>query len=483
MPNTLCALDDFTLQTSSHLSQQTRSGRVYSACKQVVVMALQLPSMILEAMKAEAALDQDFESEALESHSPPSLVDLTPSPSPEVGGPLPFATSSFDDDKAPLSSSKKRKRPSGRHLSRHIRAMRREDYYDTHGHQPGPKKLKKLVEKVEVEDAVIELKELPSTMGGYEAKREDEWEDKVYTLEEVKGFGLDVYQWDGRRPVAFVAPNKQIFMVLAGRPDDPQYDAATERVYEAITRDARPIQFGSKYLLHRRGDYPTLDAGVSRGQGLPRPVSLDCRPHEDFVAGLFANPDLQRMAAYASSAFATWAPRTYNYYKRHLDKLFTRMPHLPRIFPKCIFPAMSTNISKAQTVRHRDLKNCPFGWCAVQSLGRFDPKQGGHLVVWEIGLAIEFPPGSTILLPSATLSHSNTKIAENEERTSLTYYCHGGLFQWVDYDFQTEQDLRTNNPMLFEKIWRDRPKRWALGLSLFSTMEELRSGSFDTFDA
>ncbi|KAH9475966.1 hypothetical protein JR316_0011531 [Psilocybe cubensis] len=472
----------------------TRSGRVYSACQQVMFTALQLPAMILAAMKAEAAQDDAFESEAqfmteaaqddaFESevqkcNYTPLSVDPTPSCVPEPPSPLPFATPASTPDSEGSSSSRKRKRPSGKPLNRHIRAMKREDRYDKHGHIPVPRKLEKLVEKACVEDAGIDLRELPSTMGGYEAKREDEWEAKVYTLAEAKALGLQVYEWDGRRPVAFVAPNKQIFMVLAGRPDDPQYDSATERVYEALS--AKGVKFTSKYLHHRRGDYPTLDIGVSRGQGLPQPVSLKCQPHEKFVANLLANPDIQRMASYASSAFATWAPRTYNYYKTQLDKLFMRMPGLPRIFTKSIFPSMSTNISpQAQTVRHRDLKNCPFGWCAVQAFGHFDPKQGGHLILWELGLAIEFPPGSTILLPSATLSHSNTKILDDEERASLTYYCHGGLFRWVEYDFQIEKDLKHNNPALFNQIWRDRPARWNLGLSLFSTMDELQGGQFE----
>jgi len=60
-----------------------------------------------------------------------------------------------------------------------------------------------------------------------------------------------------------------------------------------------------------------------------------------------------------------------------------------------------------------DFGNLPYGWCAITSLGPFDPKRGGHLVLWDLQLVIEFPPGSTILIPSAVLQHSNIPIHQN----------------------------------------------------------------------
>lgn len=187
-----------------------------------------------------------------------------------------------------------------------------------------------------------------------------------------------------------------------------------------------------------------------------------------------------KRAMSVSAAFATWAPRTYNYYKTQLDKLFNQMTNLPRIFSKSVFPSAAFNIGpKVYTRSHRDLKNCPFGWCTVQALGRFDPTKGGHLIVWELGLAIEFPAGSTILLPSATLTHSNISVAEEEERASFTQFCHGGLFRWVDYDFQTEKNLQATAPGLYAEVCRLRHERWTLGLSLLSTMGELRSRKFE----
>lgn len=111
----------------------------------------------------------------------------------------------------------------------------------------------------------------------------------------------------------------------------------------------------------------------------------------------------------------------------------------------------------------------------MTSLGRFNSKTGRHLILWELGLAVEFPAGSTILLPSATISHSNTTIMDGEVRASFTQYASGGLFRWVDHGFQTLEALRKKKPASYREMLRLRPERWKIGVSLYSTFAELKS--------
>lgn len=175
------------------------------------------------------------------------------------------------------------------------------------------------------------------------------------------------------------------------------------------------------------------------------------------------------------ASFSLWFPKNYSYYKTNLDRLF-EYTGLRRIFPKSVFPSAALNCGpNVCTKKHTDLKNCPFGVCSVTSVGRFNPKTGGHLVLWELGIAVEFPPGSTILLPSATISHSNTPVAAGEVRASFTQYAAGGLFRWVDYGFQTENTLKKKNPKKHQEILRLRPDRWKIGVALYSTFAELKS--------
>ena len=159
----------------------------------------------------------------------------------------------------------------------------------------------------------------------------------------------------------------------------------------------------------------------------------------------------------------------HDHYLRYLEALLEKMPELRRIFHGSAFPTAAFNFGpNVWTYKHRDVMNCPFGWCAIQALGRFDPTKGGHLILWELGLVIEFPPGSLILIPSAMLTHSNTPVAEGDIRASFTQYCPGGLFRFVDYGFRKEEDLKKQDPALYEEIRCVRPDRWKIGLSLLS---------------
>ena len=117
------------------------------------------------------------------------------------------------------------------------------------------------------------------------------------------------------------------------------------------------------------------------------------------------------------------------------------------------FAAVTFNIGPAAyTKPHKDMMNLSWGWCAVTSLGFYDHTKGGHLVLWDLGLAVEFPPGSTILIPSAILAHSNTAVSPTEHRSSVTQYNSAGLFRWVAFDHSTK-GKRVHS----RKQWWDRP--------------------------
>jgi hypothetical protein len=165
---------------------------------------------------------------------------------------------------------------------------------------------------------------------------------------------------------------------------------------------------------------------------------------------------------------ATWAPKLYAYYVERLGALHAHHPGLHRIFTSSVFSASSYNLGpRTICFRHTDFANLPFGWCAVTALGFFNPKKGGHLVLWECGLVIEFPPGSTVLIPSAIVSHCNLAISKSETRYSFTQYTAGGLFRWVENDFRTAVDYRASLSASEIRDLDDRDSnRWSFGLSL-----------------
>lgn len=241
---------------------------------------------------------------------------------------------------------------------------------------------------------------------------------------------------------------------------------------------------------HRRGKFQTLLCGVLHGGGQQKPGNLDNNDvNRQLVEELNSLEPFKRLAGFATcrrpsllttslanltiAAMTTWAPKLYAYYVEHLGTLHAHHPELRRIFTSSIFAASTYNLGpRTVCYPHKDFANLPFGWCSATALGSFNPKTSGHLVLWECGLVIEFPPGSTILLPSPIVSHSNAAISKNESRRSFTQYTAGGIFRWVDNNFQMTVDYRASlSPSELEDLADRNSNRYSLGLSLLPQLK------------
>ncbi|KAF6745210.1 hypothetical protein DFP72DRAFT_1018241 [Ephemerocybe angulata] len=167
-------------------------------------------------------------------------------------------------------------------------------------------------------------------------------------------------------------------------------------------------------------------------------------------------------------------PKLYNKYHALRTDIENHLPNLKWNFKRSVFSAAAFNFGpQVTTCPHRDCMNLPAGFCAITALGTFDPKKGGHLVVEELGIMIEFPPGSCILLPSAVFTHSNTCVQPGEIRLSFTQYTSGGLFRYADNGYRTEQGLKDYDIDLYECMMKRKGTRWERDLKLWSTLDEL----------
>ncbi|KAJ7748092.1 hypothetical protein B0H16DRAFT_1319991, partial [Mycena metata] len=266
----------------------------------------------------------------------------------------------------------------------------------------------------------------------------------------------------------------RIIAVLAGQPRNPTYAAAARAAFHAIMDAGANARFPADMRHHRRGLFAALNVGLSYGKGQKAPSWLNNKEYSGLVEGLLGNSHIKRLARFADRAFALWAPRLFQYYVDHDKILRTRHPDLRRPFVGSIFFCAAFNFGpNVWTFRHRDVLNLAFGWCAVQALGDFDPTKGGHLVLWDLKLVIEFPPGALILLPSATVAHSNVPVADGEERVSFTQFSAGGIFRYVDNGCQTVEELQQNDPPEYERLTARMGARWEEGLNLLSTIDEL----------
>ena len=272
-------------------------------------------------------------------------------------------------------------------------------------------------------------------------------------------------------------------------PYDSGYKKATENLHAFIKEQGELTQFEPGEMFHRRGHFPAVNFGISQGNGKAEATTLNTGRHTDLINRILANPDLQRIASFADStslslifrrfshllsgAFQLWAPRLYGYYKQTMDKLYEKTRQA-RNFPGSIFACATVNFGpRVRSFKHRDMLNLAHGWCAITAIGDYNPKLGGHLVCEETRTVIEFPPGSTFLIPSSCVTHSNTDIQDGEFRASFIQYTAGGVFRWVENDFRTDNEFEAEDPIGFELKKKQRKENWKNGVRMYSTMDEL----------
>lgn len=78
-------------------------------------------------------------------------------------------------------------------------------------------------------------------------------------------------------------------------------------------------------------------------------------------------------------------------------------------FENSIFPTTTVNFSPSTVCYgHLDSGNVAAGWCTITSARSYDPKCGGHLILFNVDLVIGFSPGATILIPLSIMRHGNT---------------------------------------------------------------------------
>jgi hypothetical protein len=160
-----------------------------------------------------------------------------------------------------------------------------------------------------------------------------------------------------------------------------------------------------------------------------------------------------------------------------MQRFYRRYAHLKQPFLNGIWSVCTFNLGpQTCALGHRDFANLAFGWCAITALGNFDYTKGGHLILWDCKLILEFPPGTTVLIPSAALFHSNIPIANGERRYSFTQYTAGGIFRWIEHGFQSEEKyLESLSPAERAREREEVKTRWQMGAGLFSTLDELKS--------
>ncbi|KAI5885768.1 uncharacterized protein SCHCODRAFT_02672872 [Schizophyllum commune H4-8] len=404
-------------------------------------------------------------------------------PATPPSAPPPPATSSINPD---VHKASKKKRSRG---DRQKKAQMRAAGRDWTAPTPGALRNSRHLVSASFVGVDLDWQAQPVTRTGFTALRDDGEED-VYALEDFFGpnpvyYGFKLVEWDGRETCGICSQDERVFGVCAGHPDDPDWHKVHKALADAICKCGESVKFPKDAREHRRGKFGAQACGVSHGGGQTAPANLKHTPKMAAMLTYLINlTAMIRVAHFASSVFFNWAPRLWLFYAKHMQTIFEHDPTLERNFAQSVWACITINFGpRTMTYKHRDFGNLPFGWCAITALGKFDPNRGGHLILWECGLVIRFPPGSTIIIPSGIIHHSNIKIAEDETRYSVTQYTSGALFRWAQHGCKLDEDFYSSlTPSEYAREKERNKNRWREGARLWSTISELRSGATERVD-
>ncbi|KAJ6600992.1 hypothetical protein DFH09DRAFT_901023 [Mycena vulgaris] len=255
-----------------------------------------------------------------------------------------------------------------------------------------------------------------------------------------------------RLTIPLLDSHRRIIALLGGTPrDGVGWKAATNGAATLLQERLSRIHLSDEQLHHRHAQesFPAIARGVSYGGGWTEPGEM-CNniSNTQLTDELLAHRYFQRITTFTTILFATWAPLLFAFYQVQMALLRKWKLSLRWNFAGSIFAACTFNFGPCTiTAPHLDFANLSWGWCTITTLGNFDPDRGGHLILWDLRLVIRFPPGSTILLPSALVRHSNVPIQAHEHRCSFMQYTAGGLFRWVRNSFKTDKAWESSASM------------------------------------
>ncbi|KAJ7245963.1 hypothetical protein C8J57DRAFT_1523833 [Mycena rebaudengoi] len=279
--------------------------------------------------------------------------------------------------------------------------------------------------------------------------------------------------WLGLITIQILDSHRRLIALLGGKPKDlVGWQIVTDGCAKLLEAQMARGKFSEDDLNHRRAQepYPSISRGISFGGGQTEPGEL-CNNEENIRLSdeLLAHPFFKRLDGWANCLFRIFASVLYMFYQEQMGLITRWNPNLVWNFVGSIFAACTFNFGPhAITVPHLDFGNLAWGWCSITALGNFDPDLGGHLILWDLKLVIRFPPGSTILIPSAIIRHLNVPVQAHERRFSFTQYSAGGLFRWIRNGFQTEEAFQ-QKASASEKASRNAESevRWAEGMGRF----------------
>ncbi|KAK6996432.1 hypothetical protein R3P38DRAFT_2365373, partial [Favolaschia claudopus] len=119
----------------------------------------------------------------------------------------------------------------------------------------------------------------------------------------------------------------------------------------------------------------------------------------------------------------------------------------------------------------------PASWAILTAIGNYRPVNRGHIIFWDFGLVVQFPPGATILIPPGLIRYSFVKVAEHHTRYSILQWAGAGIQRFLDNDDRTDLQFATTTTKKEHEGREGRRRRDHLAsIGMFPFVDELREG-------
>ncbi|KAJ7020703.1 hypothetical protein C8F04DRAFT_973735, partial [Mycena alexandri] len=92
----------------------------------------------------------------------------------------------------------------------------------------------------------------------------------------------------------------------------------------------------------------------------------------------------------------------------------------------------------AQGIPHRFL---PGAFSILTALGKYNHNCGSHIILWELGFVISFPPGASIILPTGVIHYSFVRVRPDETRYSLLQWAGSGITRYLRNGYNMDLDF------------------------------------------
>ncbi|KAJ7702599.1 hypothetical protein B0H16DRAFT_1748215 [Mycena metata] len=256
-------------------------------------------------------------------------------------------------------------------------------------------------------------------------------EDRDYDLDEVVGseskFRLRLIPWGGAMPRA-VVDEKRVVVVLGGRARNGDWknqiiDPATEVcdvAKESMHQSPEDIAAGKPKILSG-GVGDDFNSWVPTAERRPYASILNALIFFQMFTGLA----MLHLVGYGNRLLQMFVPDAFNLLS--IEKNAFLQHDSSALYP-CSSSVFSTaTVEFGPHLQSTNRRHQAASWSILVALGKYVPRLGGHIILWDLGLVIAFPPGSCILIPTGLIRYSFVKA-----RNTLLLGSVGGGGYWAD---------------------------------------------------